>query len=259
MSLIKTDTRSFKKIQKSTPNINLGVWGFWTLPLHELHELRENSQKPQKVRIKWPTHLPYPDVGLCCLYEYSHAHNPQSAPHLNGQPPPPPLPVSRVFWALCRQMFWSIFYSFNYSMFFLLWNPVDTYVLMMNPDLLCSTIFSPHNFDADPKDISLWTRRSKWGLTWHSGPVWIQMLPPHHPRQSDRDLKTQVGKKLWNKCVADRHNYGCRTLIYSGTFWQIWSLISCLMTRWQKSASQTVATLPPRFLLHQQHLLWMKK
>ena len=62
--------------------------------------------------------LPYPDAGLCCLYEYSHAHNPQSAPHLNGQPPPPPLPVSRVFWALCRQMFWSIFYSFNYSMFF---------------------------------------------------------------------------------------------------------------------------------------------
>ena len=104
-------------------------------------------------------------------------------------------------------------YSFNYSMFFSSLKS-GTYVLMMNPDLLCSTIFSPHNFDADPKDISLWTRRSKWGLTWHSGPVWIQMLPPHHPRQSDRDLKTQVGKKLWNKCVADRHNYGCRTLIF---------------------------------------------
>ena len=28
----------------------------------------------------------------------------------------------------------------------------------------------------DPKDISLWARRSKWGLTWHSGRLWIQML-----------------------------------------------------------------------------------
>ena len=28
----------------------------------------------------------------------------------------------------------------------------------------------------DPRDISLWTRRSKRGLTWHSGLVWIQML-----------------------------------------------------------------------------------